>query len=63
MLESKIFFYGQLVNDLDKFSKLISQPQNYTAYIYTELYHDLLGTYFDEYYDLSETNRSKIDPK
>ena len=27
------------------------------------LYNNLLETYFDEYYDLSDAKRSKIDPK
>ena len=31
--------------------------------IASDLYNDLLETYFDEYYDLSDKKRSKIDPK
>ena len=29
----------------------------------SELYNDLLGTYFDEYNELSNHKRNKIDPK
>ena len=29
----------------------------------SELYSDLPGTYFDEYYDLSDAKRNKMDPK
>ena len=29
----------------------------------SELYSDLLETYFHEYYDLSDAKRSKMDPK
>ena len=29
----------------------------------SELYNDLLGTYFDEYNELSDHKRNKIDPK
>ena len=31
--------------------------------IASDLYNDLLETYFDECYDLSDKKRSKIDPK
>ena len=30
---------------------------------FSELYNDLLETYFDEYYDLSDAKRIKIGPK
>ena len=29
----------------------------------SELYNDLLETYFDQYYDLSDVKRSKIYPE
>ena len=29
----------------------------------SELYHEMLGIYFDEYHDLSDAKRSKMDPK
>ena len=31
--------------------------------IHLQLYNDLLETYWDKYYDLSDAKRSKIDPK
>ena len=30
---------------------------------FSELYNDLLETYFDEYYDLSDAKKNKIGPK
>ena len=29
----------------------------------SQLHNDLLQTYFDEYYDLSDSKRTKMDPK
>ena len=60
-------FWPNVFNDLNKVSKF--KPQrgetkegkkvHNTA---LKLYNDLLGTYFDEYYTLSDAKRSKINP-
>ena len=60
-------FWPNVFNDLDKVSKLKPQTGEtkegkkvYNTAL--ELYNDLLGTYFDEYYALSDAKRSKINP-
>ena len=58
-----------MFNDLDKFNKLKPQKEEANkkkTNVYntaSEPYHGSLGTYFDEYYDLSDTKSSKIDPE
>ena len=69
-LEPNYSFLVNLFNDLDKFSQLKTQKRGNKKEkkinVYntaSELYHDLLGTNFDEYYDSSDTKRSKIGPE
>ena len=68
-LELKYFFLPSFSNDLNKFSKLKPQKEKRkekkTSMYNTdsELYNDLLPTYFDEYYDFSDSKRTKMDPK
>ena len=58
-LESKDSFLVKFFNDLDKFSKLKilkeKKPKEIRTNVYhtasSELYNQLLGIYFDEYYD------------
>ena len=68
-LESNYSFLATLLNDLDKFRKLKTQKEEtkekktnvYNTDI--ELYNNFLGTYFDEYFDLPDAKKSKIDPE
>ena len=67
--KSKNLFLANFFDDLDKFNKLKPQKEEtidktkneYDTVL--ELYNGLLETYFDEYFDLSDAKRSKIDPK
>ena len=58
-----------LIYDLDKFTqgKIKTQKtKERKTNIYDtglEVYNEMLGTYFDEFYDLSDAKRSKMDPK
>ena len=68
-LESNCSFLATLFNDLDKFRKLKTQKEEtkeQKTNVYNtalELYNNLLGTYFDEYFDLPDAKKSKIDPE
>ena len=67
-LESQYSFIASFSNDLDKFSRLKGQKEktNEKANVYntaSELCNDLLEIYFDEYYDLLYSKKSKMDPK
>ena len=70
-LESKHSFLAEFIEDFDKFSKLKTKRKNKKDVndkknvndTSSGLYNNLLETYFDEYYDLSDAKRSKIDPK
>ena len=58
-------FLSNFSNDLDKFSRLKPQQQKKKNVYNTasELYNDLLETYFDVYYDLWDAKRSRMDPQ
>ena len=68
-LESKDSFLAKFFNDLDKFSKLKilkeKKPKEIRTNVYhtasSELYNQLLGIYFDEYYDWLNAKRKKMD--
>ena len=63
------FIFSRVFYDLDKFSRLKTQKENTKEKkpnmcdATLKLYHEMLQIYFDEYYDLSDAKRSKMDPK
>ena len=66
--KSKYSFLAELFNDLNKFNKLKTQKEKKKkkGNVYdtvSQFYNELLGTYFDEYYDLSDTEGKKIEHK
>ena len=66
--KSKYSFLAEFFNDLNKFNKLKTRRKNTKekTNVYdtaSELYNDLLETYFDEYYYLLEAERNKMESK
>ena len=67
LLNQSILFFAEFLKD--KPNKLKQNKKNKTGkktYVYdtsSELYNILLETSHDEYYDLSDAKRSRIDPK
>ena len=62
--KSKYSFLDKFLDDLDKFNKLNTQTESKKVKknVYnkaSELYNDFLGTYFDEYYELSGDKTKK----
>ena len=57
------------MNDLDKFNKLktikekTEKKKTNVFNAASELYNDLLGIYFDEYYELPNAKKEKIESK
>ena len=68
-LKSKYSFLANFFNDLNKFNSLKVQKEKQKKKKTNEydtaskLYNVLLKTYFDEYYNLSDAKRSKMDPR